>query len=107
MEIPAVSFSAYLHANTHLTRISMPIWPPVDNVGNTSDSDGVQCAVEMSLSGLLLFYTALIAPVQICLWNYDDACNIFPTLYFDVAVDSFFVVRVTDFSHHVLYSIHS
>ncbi len=32
---------------------------------------------------------------QICLWNYDDACNAFPTLYFDVFVDAFFLVRCT------------
>ena len=31
--------------------------------------------------------------VQLCLWNYDDPCNIFPTLRFDVAVDSFFLAR--------------
>ncbi len=45
------------------------------------------------MSAMLLFYTAIIAPVQICFWNYDDPCNKFPTLYFDVYVDSFFVVR--------------
>ncbi len=44
------------------------------------------------LSGLLLIYTAVVAPVQICLWSYEDPCNMFPTLYFDVAVDSFFLV---------------
>ena len=44
------------------------------------------------LSGFLLSYTAVIVPVQICLWNYDDPCNIFPTLFFDVIVDSFFLV---------------
>ena len=43
-------------------------------------------------SMLLLFYTALTVPVQICMWNYDDPCNMFPTLYFDVFVDSFFLV---------------
>ena len=44
------------------------------------------------LSGLLLFYTAIIVPVQLCLWSYDDPCNAFTTLYFDVLVDSFFLV---------------
>ena len=29
---------------------------------------------------------------QICLWDYDDPCNKFPTLYFDVLVDCFFLV---------------
>jgi hypothetical protein len=40
----------------------------------------------------LLLYTAVIVPVQICLWNYDDPCRAFPTLHFDVIVDSFFLV---------------
>jgi hypothetical protein len=44
------------------------------------------------LSGTLLFYTAIIVPVQICLWSYDDPCNAFTTLNFDVAVDTFFLV---------------
>jgi hypothetical protein len=42
---------------------------------------------------VLLLYTAVLAPVQVCLWDYDDPCNAFPTLYFDVAVDAFFLVR--------------
>ena len=29
---------------------------------------------------------------QICFWSYDDPCNVFPTLFFDVFVDAFFVV---------------
>ena len=28
---------------------------------------------------------------QICLWDYSDPCNKFPTLYFDLGVDSFFL----------------
>ncbi len=44
-------------------------------------------------SGALLFYTATVAPVQIFLWDYGDQCNIFPSLYFDVLVDIFFLVR--------------
>jgi hypothetical protein len=47
------------------------------------------------LSGSLLFYTAIIVPVQICLWSYDDPCNTFTTLYFDVIVDTFFLVKAT------------
>ncbi len=46
------------------------------------------------MSGALLLYTAITVPVQICLWSYDDPCNIFPTLYFDVVVDSFFLVSL-------------
>jgi hypothetical protein len=51
-------------------------------------------AVMLFISGILLFYTAIIVPVQICLWSYDDPCNAFVTLYFDVAVDSFFLVML-------------
>jgi hypothetical protein len=49
-------------------------------------------AVMLFMSGALLLYTAITVPVQICLWSYDDPCNRFVTLYFDVAVDSFFLV---------------
>jgi hypothetical protein len=44
------------------------------------------------MSGIFLLYTAVIVPVQICMWTYDDPCNKFPTLFFDVVVDSFFMV---------------
>ncbi len=50
-------------------------------------------AGELLCSGLLLLYTAVLAPVQICLWDYDNPCNVFPTLYFDVFVDAFFIVQ--------------
>ena len=30
--------------------------------------------------------------VQILLWDYSDPCNMFPTLFFDLGVDSFFLV---------------
>jgi hypothetical protein len=44
-------------------------------------------------SGVLLLYTAIIAPAQIFLWEFNDAeCNNFPSLYFDVLVDLFFLV---------------
>ena len=43
-------------------------------------------------SAWLLVYTAMVVPIQICMWNYDDPCNMFPTLYFDVFVDIFFMV---------------
>jgi hypothetical protein len=49
--------------------------------------------VELTMSAVLLLYTAIVAPVQICLWSYEDPCNKFPTLYFDVYVDIFFLVR--------------
>ena len=52
-------------------------------------------AVMLFLSGFLLFYTAIIVPVQICMWSYDDPCNMFPTLQFDIIVDSFFLVSTT------------
>jgi hypothetical protein len=49
-------------------------------------------AAMLCISGALLAYTAIIVPVQLCLWSYEDPCNIFPTLFFDVFVDSFFLV---------------
>jgi hypothetical protein len=46
------------------------------------------------ISGVMLLYTAIIAPVQIFLWEFnDEECNKFPTLFFDVLVDVFFMVR--------------
>ena len=43
-------------------------------------------------STLLILYTAVVVPVQICMWDYDDPCTMFPTLPFDVIVDCFFLV---------------
>ena len=45
------------------------------------------------ISASLLLYTAVIVPVQILMWSYDDPCVMFPTLYFDMFVDAFFIVR--------------
>jgi hypothetical protein len=46
------------------------------------------------LSGMLLLYTAIIAPAQVFLWEFNEVeCNTFPTLYFDIAVDLFFLVN--------------
>ena len=56
-------------------------------------------AVMLFLSGSLLFYTAIIVPVQICLWSYDDPCKAFTTLFFDVVVDTFFLVSATADAH--------
>ena len=47
----------------------------------------------LSICGMLLVYSSIIIPVQLCMWDYDDQCNMFPTLYFDIIVDSFFVVN--------------
>jgi hypothetical protein len=47
----------------------------------------------VAVSGVFLLYTAGVVPVQLFLWNYDDSCRAFPTLYFDVVVDVFFMVR--------------
>ena len=54
-----------------------------------------------TISLLLLFYTAVIVPVQILIWKYDDPCVMFPTLYFDLLVDLFFMVspRLTGACH--------
>jgi hypothetical protein len=61
--------------------------------GVNVDISRLSTAVELLCSGLLLLYTAIIAPVQICMWNYEDPCHIFPTMYFDVFVDAFFLVK--------------
>jgi hypothetical protein len=45
------------------------------------------------ISGILLLYSAVVVPFQICVWDYSDPCNMFPTLYFDIYVDMFFLVR--------------
>ncbi len=44
------------------------------------------------VSAILLLYSAAVVPFQICMWDYSDPCNIFPTLQFDMFVDSFFMV---------------
>ncbi len=49
----------------------------------------------MFWSGSSLLYTAVVVPAQIFLWDYTEPCNTFPTLIFDVAVDSFFMVPFT------------
>jgi hypothetical protein len=53
------------------------------------------CAVVLMLNAFFLIYTTILVPVQICLWNYEDPCNKFPTLYFDVIVDAFFMVDLS------------
>ncbi len=45
------------------------------------------------MSCLLLAYSAYAVPMQLSIWNNDDPCNPFPTLYIDLFVDSFFMVR--------------
>ncbi len=44
------------------------------------------------VSAILLLYSAAVVPFQICMWDYTDPCNVFPTLQFDMFVDLFFVV---------------
>ena len=47
------------------------------------------------MSGMLLLYTAIIAPAQVFLWEFnEEECNVFPTLYFDILVDIFFLVKL-------------
>jgi hypothetical protein len=49
-------------------------------------------AAMLFCSGMLLLYSSVIVPFQICVWDYEDACNMFPTLFFDFFVDTFFLV---------------
>ena len=51
-------------------------------------------------SGLVLFYTALVVPIQIFLWENNDPCTLFPTLRIDLFVDTFFLVIALDFFTH-------
>jgi hypothetical protein len=51
-------------------------------------------AAILFLSGALLLYTALVVPIQILVWDYSDPCQTFPTLYFDIGVDTFFLVSL-------------
>jgi hypothetical protein len=44
------------------------------------------------VSAILLLYSAVVVPFQICMWDYSNPCNIFPTLRFDMFVDVFFMV---------------
>jgi hypothetical protein len=44
------------------------------------------------MSCALLLYTAIVVPIQILVWDYNDPCNKFPTLFLDLFVDSFFLV---------------
>ncbi len=52
----------------------------------------------MVFNALFLVYTGVLAPLQICLWNYDDPCNKFPTLFFDVLIDCFFLVELSEYN---------
>jgi hypothetical protein len=55
----------------------------------------VRLAVALFSSGLLLLYTAIIAPAQVFVWEFkEEECNVFPTLYFDIVVDLFFMVII-------------
>jgi hypothetical protein len=46
----------------------------------------------IAVSGVFLLYTAMIVPIQLFLWSYENPCIIFPTLYLDLIVDLFFLV---------------
>ena len=46
------------------------------------------------ISAVLLAYSAVVVPFQICMWDYSDPCNTFPTLNFDMFVDTFFLVML-------------
>ncbi len=48
----------------------------------------------MAVSCLLLGYSAYVVPMQLSFWITDDLCNPFPTLYSDVVVDTYFMVRL-------------
>ena len=47
----------------------------------------------MALSFLFLAYSAYVVPMQLSFWAIRDACDPFPTLTFDLVVDTYFLVR--------------
>ena len=47
----------------------------------------------MLASCVFLIYSAYVVPMQLSFWITDDLCNPFPTLYSDVLVDTYFMVR--------------
>jgi hypothetical protein len=47
---------------------------------------------KLLLNAGFLVYTALVVPVQLSFWRDEDVCDPFPTLYFDVIIDTFFLV---------------
>jgi hypothetical protein len=56
---------------------------------------------------MLLLYTAIIAPAQVFLWEFnEEECNTFPTLYFDILVDLFFLVIFGTFRSRLIMANH-
>ena len=47
----------------------------------------------MTLSFVFLAYSAYVVPMQLSFWAGRGACEPFPTLSFDLVVDTYFVVR--------------
>ncbi len=45
----------------------------------------------VTLSCILLLYTALIVPMQLTFWQNDDPCVVAPTLYLDLFADVYFL----------------
>ena len=43
------------------------------------------------VSAGMLVYSAFMVPIQLTFWNVDDPCWVYPTLYFDMFVDVFFL----------------
>jgi hypothetical protein len=92
MDCHTVIFSTFLssatkrYLSTYLSRRLIVMNIPRLNVS-------LMAAAMVFLSGTFLFYTAVIAPAQIFLWESDETeCKFFPTLYFDLCVDTFFMV---------------
>ena len=46
----------------------------------------------MALSFVFLAYSAYVVPMQLSFWANRDPCDPFPTLYFDLVVDTYFLV---------------
>ena len=59
----------------------------------------LQSAGKLLLNAVMLSYSAAIVPVQLSFWEPIDICTARPTLYFDVLVDTFFLVSFSSEFH--------
>jgi hypothetical protein len=47
----------------------------------------------MTMSFMFLAYSAYVVPMQLSFWAHREACDPFPTISFDLVVDTYFMVR--------------
>jgi hypothetical protein len=54
----------------------------------------------MTTSFVFLAYSAYVVPMQLSFWAHREACDPFPTISFDLVVDTYFMVRGTAIHAH-------